>query len=68
MRAASNGRGGRAAMVRDLSRPAKMLQDSIVVLDFETTGLSPERGDRITEVGLVRIEARSRSSIASSHW
>lgn len=33
-----------------------MLQDSLVVLDFETTGLSPERGDRITEVGLVRIE------------
>jgi DNA polymerase III subunit epsilon len=32
------------------------LQDSIVVIDFETTGLSPERGDRITEVGLVRIE------------
>jgi DNA polymerase-3 subunit epsilon len=33
-----------------------MLQDSLVILDFETTGLSPERGDRITEVGLVRIE------------
>jgi len=33
-----------------------VLQDSLVVLDFETTGLSPERGDRITEVGLVRIE------------
>jgi DNA polymerase-3 subunit epsilon len=33
-----------------------VLQDSLVVLDFETTGLSPERGDRVTEVGLVRIE------------
>ena len=33
-----------------------MLQDSLVVLDFETTGLRAERGDRITEVGLVRIE------------
>lgn len=30
--------------------------DPLVVLDFETTGLQPERGDRITEVGLVRIE------------
>ena len=33
-----------------------MLLDTLAVLDFETTGLSPERGDRITEVGLVRIE------------
>jgi DNA polymerase III subunit epsilon len=33
-----------------------MLQESLVILDFETTGLSPEQGDRITEVGLVRIE------------
>ena len=23
------------------------------VIDFETTGISPERGDRVTEVGLV---------------
>jgi DNA polymerase III subunit epsilon len=28
----------------------------MVSLDFETTGLAPEAGDRITEVGLVRIE------------
>ena len=33
-----------------------MLQEPLVILDFETTGLSPEQGDRITEVGLVRIE------------
>jgi len=33
-----------------------MLQESLVILDFETTGLKPEQGDRITEVGLVRIE------------
>lgn len=33
-----------------------MLQDPLVILDFETTGLRPERGDRITEVGLARIE------------
>ena len=44
-----------------------MLQDSLVVLDFETTGLSPERGDRITEVGLVRVEGGT-SSTASSRW
>ena len=56
MRSASNGSGRGAAKVRDLSKSPKMLQDSLVVLDFETTGLSPERGDRITEVGLVRIE------------
>ena len=32
-----------------------MLAGSYVVLDFETTGLSPDRGDRITEVGAVQI-------------
>jgi DNA polymerase-3 subunit epsilon len=32
-----------------------MLAGSYVVLDLETTGLSPERGDRITEIGAVRI-------------
>lgn len=33
-----------------------MLLEPLVVLDFETTGLKPHDGDRITEVGLVRIE------------
>ncbi len=33
-----------------------MITDALVALDFETTGLQPEQGDRITEVGLVRIE------------
>jgi DNA polymerase-3 subunit epsilon len=33
-----------------------LIHESLVVLDFETTGLTPEKGDRITEVGLVRIE------------
>jgi DNA polymerase-3 subunit epsilon len=33
-----------------------MLHEPLVVLDFETTGLRPHAGDRITEVGLVRIE------------
>jgi DNA polymerase-3 subunit epsilon len=33
-----------------------MLQDPLTILDFEATGLRPEQGDRITEVGLVRVE------------
>ncbi len=33
-----------------------MLHEPLVILDFETTGLKPHAGDRITEVGLVRIE------------
>lgn len=30
--------------------------DSLVVLDFETTGLSPNSGDRAIEIGAVRLE------------
>ena len=30
--------------------------DSVVVLDFETTGLSPDNGDRAIEIGAVRIQ------------
>ena len=30
--------------------------DTVIVLDFETTGLSPEYGDRAIEIGAVRIE------------
>ena len=30
--------------------------DTLVVLDFETTGLSPNQGDRVIEVGAVLIE------------
>jgi DNA polymerase III subunit epsilon len=30
--------------------------DTVIVLDFETTGLSPDRGDRAIEIGAVRIE------------
>jgi len=33
-----------------------MLSKPIVMLDFETTGLSPAMGDRITEVAALRIE------------
>ena len=31
--------------------------DTVIVLDFETTGLSPDIGDRVIEVGAVRVEA-----------
>ncbi|MTW04311.1 3'-5' exonuclease [Duganella ginsengisoli] len=34
-----------------------MYSKPIVMLDFETTGLSPDHGDRITEVAALRIEA-----------
>ena len=30
--------------------------DSLVVLDFETTGLSPDLGDRAIEIGAVRLQ------------
>jgi DNA polymerase-3 subunit epsilon len=29
---------------------------SLIVLDFETTGLSPNMGDRAIEIGAVRLE------------
>jgi DNA polymerase-3 subunit epsilon len=32
------------------------LADTVVVLDFETTGLSPEYGDRAIEIGAVVVE------------
>jgi len=31
--------------------------DTIIVLDFETSGLSPDMGDRAIEVGAVRVES-----------
>ena len=33
-----------------------MLHEPFIALDLEATGLHPEDGDRLTEVGLVRIE------------
>jgi len=34
----------------------RTLADSVVVLDFETTGLSPQYGDRAIEIGAVLLE------------
>ena len=34
-----------------------MRADSVVILDFETTGLSPDQGDRAIEIGAVKLEA-----------
>lgn len=33
-----------------------MVAKTVIVLDFETTGLSPTQGDRAIEIGAVRIE------------
>ena len=32
------------------------MNEKVVVLDFETTGLSPDRGDRATEIGAVVLQ------------
>ncbi|GAC32972.1 3'-5' exonuclease [Paraglaciecola polaris] len=34
----------------------QLCADSLIVLDFETTGLSPDMGDRAIEIGAVRLE------------
>jgi len=33
-----------------------MLVDTVAVIDFETTGLSPSQGARVTEVAVVVVE------------
>lgn len=50
-----------------------MLADSIAVLDFETTGMSPAQQARATEIGVVIVEggqivARYQSLMNSSAW
>jgi len=39
-----------------MARNNRRRADTVVVLDFETTGLSPNGGDRAIEIGAVRIE------------
>lgn len=36
---------------------ATTASSSVVVFDFETTGMSPQQGDRVIEIGAVRLEA-----------
>jgi DNA polymerase III subunit epsilon len=43
-------------MIIGNSSMQRTLADSVVVLDFETTGLSPEYGDRAIEIGAVLLE------------
>ena len=43
-------------MITGNSSMQRTLADSVVVLDFETTGLSPEYGDRAIEIGAVLLE------------
>ena len=38
-----------------MAKKSKRRADTVVVLDFETTGLSPNSGDRAIEIGAVRI-------------
>ena len=39
-----------------MTQKIKRRADTVVVLDFETTGLSIDGGDRAIEIGAVRIE------------
>ena len=39
-----------------IQKDSRVLASSIVVLDFETTGLSPDQGDRAIEIGAVKLE------------
>ena len=39
-----------------MAQKSKRRADTVIVLDFETTGLSPNGGDRAIEIGAVRIE------------
>lgn len=42
-----------------------MLDQPLVVVDVETTGLSPRYGDRVVEIGLVRAEGRAETTFQS---
>jgi len=39
-----------------MAKRRKASADTVVVLDFETTGLSPDHGDRAIEIGAVKLE------------
>ncbi len=42
--------------MRDSRKPHPRSADTVVVLDFETTGLSPAQGERAIEIGAVLLE------------
>jgi DNA polymerase-3 subunit epsilon len=44
------------ALVIPMAGNNRRRADTVIVLDFETTGLSPNGGDRAIEIGAVRIE------------
>ena len=44
-----------ADAARVLGRPAEVVDTEFAVVDLETTGFSPARGDRILEIGVVRM-------------
>jgi DNA polymerase III epsilon subunit family exonuclease len=60
-------------MIRNLSEESITLLDKplnaidYVVFDFETTGINPELGDRIIEIGAVKIKANFRISKSKFH-
>ncbi|MDH5183253.1 MAG: 3'-5' exonuclease [Gammaproteobacteria bacterium] len=39
-----------------MTKSNNLRADTVIVLDFETTGLSPDGGDRAIEIGAVRVE------------
>ena len=43
-------------MFYQLHKPTKIGANTVIILDFETTGLSPNHGDRAIEIGAVRVE------------
>jgi DNA polymerase-3 subunit epsilon len=42
--------------MRQMHTPSPINAQTVIVLDFETTGLSPNQGDRAIEIGAVRLE------------
>jgi DNA polymerase-3 subunit epsilon len=39
-----------------MARSRRRMANSVVILDFETTGLSPDQGDRAIEIGAVQLK------------
>ena len=54
------------ARVETDSIPALLRETSFAVVDVETTGFSPVRGDRIVEIAVVRLSPAETTEIAFS--